>query len=318
MADFDDAVFLYLPVTQAVSRLGLYLTGAGSDRVPAGSPYPRQQHPELYDFNWSQGRVLPEFQFVLVHEGQGEFESRELGRQNVEPGTMMVLFPDVWHRYRPARDTGWTESWISLGGELLFRWQARGLLCPEKAIVRLRHPGVVAQQYREIIRFVTRSPEQHPPLLSARAMTIISAVLEQSLDEVSDSGSEEGDVAPLVRQARQVIWNHSHRKISVAAIARKLGITRRTLERNFRNEVGRTILEELIACRLERARRLLRDTHVPIKYVAFAAGFSSISNMCKVFRRELGVSPGEYRKSAVHSSVEWSAATIGRVAAGSP
>ena len=70
MADSDNLVFAYLPATQAVSRLGLYLTGAGSDRVPPGSPYPRQQHPELYDFSWAQGRVLPEFQFVFVHEGR--------------------------------------------------------------------------------------------------------------------------------------------------------------------------------------------------------------------------------------------------------
>ncbi|MFZ5829980.1 MAG: helix-turn-helix domain-containing protein, partial [Planctomycetota bacterium] len=239
-------------------------------------------------------------------------ESRETGWREIVPGTMMVLFPDVWHRYRPERDCGWSESWISLGGELLFRWQARGLLRADRAIVRLRQPKPVLRQYLEIIEFVARHPEQHPASLSARAMTIVAAVLEQSekLDgALAESPAEQGGDDPLVRTARQVIWNHSHRKISVAAIAKKVGVTRRTLERSFRSQVGHTVLDDLIACRLERAQRLLRDTHVPIKHVAFAAGFSSLSNMCKVFRREVGLSPGEYRMSSIRSLVERSGAT---------
>jgi hypothetical protein len=115
MTKQDNDTFAYLPVPEVVTRLGLYVTGAGTDVVPPGAGYPQQKHPELYDFNWNSGRILPEYQLVFVSEGRGEFESKETGLLPVEPGTIMMLFPDVWHRYRPHAETGWTEFWISLG-----------------------------------------------------------------------------------------------------------------------------------------------------------------------------------------------------------
>ena len=69
------------------------------------------------------------------------------------------------------------------------------------------------------------------------------------------------------------------------------------MERHFRNNHGRTLLQELTACRIQRAKCLLGETNVPIKYVADAAGFSSVTTLYKVFQRELGIAPGEYRES---------------------
>jgi LacI family transcriptional regulator len=68
------------------------------------------------------------------------------------------------------------------------------------------------------------------------------------------------------------------------------------LERRFHRLLGRTILEEIVCCRLERTRRLLRETDLPLKTVAHAAGFSSAERMSKVFRQAEGISPAEYRR----------------------
>ena len=45
----------------------------------------------------------------------------------------------------------------------------------------------------------------------------------------------------------------------------------------------------------------IASQHVPIKNVAHASGFSSLSNFCKVFRREIGTTPGEYREDALQN-----------------
>lgn len=300
MTQSDIATFAYLPVPEIVTRLGLYVTGAGTDVVPAGAAYPQQSHPELYHFSWTAGRILPEFQFVFIAEGHGEFESRETGLIKVESGTFMMLFPDVWHRYRPDSGTGWTEYWISLGGDLLFQWHKRGLFCAKTPLTTLRQPEITVQRYRDIIDFVVEHPEQDAPILTAHAMAIIASALEKAHPQAQESSSEV-DVNrprdPLVSKSLKVIWNNSHQRVSVDMIAKHAGVNRRTLERHFKKFHGRTLLQELVACRIQRAKRLLRETHVPIKYVAYAAGFSSMSNLCKVFRREVGLTPGEYRES---------------------
>ncbi len=92
------------------------------------------------------------------------------------------------------------------------------------------------------------------------------------------------------------VWNQSHRNLSVHDIARELGIQRRTLSRHFLSARGRNVLEELTACRVARAQRMLRGTRLPVKRIAYAAGFSSPTHLAVVFRRELGTTPQEYRK----------------------
>lgn len=301
MTGSDNTTFTYLPVPEIVNRLGLYVTGAGMDIIPPGADYPRQSHPELYDFSWHVGRVLPEFQFLFIASGSGEFESRETGLQNVTAGTFITLFPDVWHRYRPDPETGWSEYWISLGGDLLFQWLQRGLFSATRPMTQTDQIQKTVNRYLDVIDFVVNHPEQDAPMLTAHAMTLIATALahgENSAEVLNNTENPTRMEDPLVSESLRVIWNNSHQRVSVDMIARQVGVTRRTLERHFKKHLGSTLLQELVACRIQRAKRLLRETHVPIKYVAYAAGFSSLPNLCKVFRREVGTTPGTYRESA--------------------
>ena len=96
--------------------------------------------------------------------------------------------------------------------------------------------------------------------------------------------------------AMEIIWNHSHRDLSVKVIARQLGVNTRTLERRFRKTIGRTVLEELTSCRVGRAQLMLRNTHLPIKRIAYAAGFSSPTHLAVVFQRKIRQTPGQLRR----------------------
>ena len=291
-----------MPVNSTSIQLGLYVTGAGWSQVAPGSKYPHKGHPELYDFSWHSGRVLPEFQFVLISDGSGEFESTETGHQPIQAGTMLILQPDTWHRYRPQKDIGWTEFWISVNGDLVHDWQHRGLLDIKEPVIRPEQPEKLIAQYQEIITEVARHPRHLPISVSANALMIITAVIDQHTSGVTTNGQDDKEFSPMVNAAIDEIWTHSHRQISVAAIARKLHVVRRTLERGFLRETGRTVHTEILMCRLERAKRLLSETHVSVKAVAFASGFSSAASMSKVFRRELELSPGEYREMSRSSS----------------
>ena len=114
MSRVQEDYFRYVPIRQRDVDWGLYVTGAGCSAMPAGyTLYPVVPHPTTYDFSWRTGRKLPEYQAIYVTCGRGEFESTPTGRVEVGPGTLLMLFPDVWHRYRPSTETGWDEYWVS-------------------------------------------------------------------------------------------------------------------------------------------------------------------------------------------------------------
>jgi LacI family transcriptional regulator len=101
---------------------------------------------------------------------------------------------------------------------------------------------------------------------------------------------------PLVAQSLRYISEHSHEPIQVNDVTAAVYATRRSLERRFRNTLGRTIAGEITRLRIERVKRLLVETDLSIKSLATQSGFGSAIQMCKVFRRFEDMSPGAFRE----------------------
>jgi LacI family transcriptional regulator len=100
----------------------------------------------------------------------------------------------------------------------------------------------------------------------------------------------------LVTQALRFIAANSHRDINVDNVAKSLGIHPRTLQRRFREVVDWPIVEEIRRVRIERAKRELTQSRRSVKQIAQAVGFGDGMRMYEIFRREVGLTPTEYRK----------------------
>jgi len=101
---------------------------------------------------------------------------------------------------------------------------------------------------------------------------------------------------PVVARALRFISEHGHEPITVDDAARAAVMTRRSLERRFQKILQRTIGQELLRMRLERAKRRLVETDEPLKQVAGDSGFNSRRSFDRAFISNEGVSPSQYRK----------------------
>jgi AraC-like DNA-binding protein len=81
---------------------------------------------------------------------------------------------------------------------------------------------------------------------------------------------------------------------SVSELARRVGASRRTMERLFMAEVGVSVGEWRQRLRLHRALRLLAERK-PIADVARASGYGSASAFIAAFRKQFGATPNRYR-----------------------
>lgn len=102
---------------------------------------------------------------------------------------------------------------------------------------------------------------------------------------------------PLVAQALRYMADQCERPIQVQDVVDHVPASWRNLERLFQKVRGRTINDELTRLRLERVKRLLAETEMEIKRITFRCGFKSPHQLCRVFRRAEGQSPGEFRRS---------------------
>lgn len=91
------------------------------------------------------------------------------------------------------------------------------------------------------------------------------------------------------------IRDHACEGIDVESLLENCTLSRRTLERRFKELMSRTLNAEILRVRLESARRALPRTQLPVAKVAVNSGFHSISYFATAFRRATGFSPVAYR-----------------------
>ena len=116
----------------------------------------------------------------------------------------------------------------------------------------------------------------------------LGVVTRRSTDVVA---VKDADVAT----ALQFIRREQGAGISVNRVAEEVAMSRRSLEKRFRDTIGRTILEEIQLVRLERAKRLLLETTYPISKVAQVTGFGSAGYFIQFFQSRVGKTPLKFR-----------------------
>lgn len=88
---------------------------------------------------------------------------------------------------------------------------------------------------------------------------------------------------------------HLRENLTPEQLARKFGYSKGHIWRMIRDATNQSPTEYITTRRLVRARKVLITTRLPIAMVADQVGFNSASYFCRCFRREFGITPGEYR-----------------------
>ena len=100
---------------------------------------------------------------------------------------------------------------------------------------------------------------------------------------------------PKVRRAILLMEQHLSQALTVEALAKKLDMSVRQLERLFKEDTGKSPQAYARAMRLGVAAWMLRQSGKTVAAIASACGFSDASHMGREFRQAYGVPPGVYR-----------------------
>jgi LacI family transcriptional regulator len=106
---------------------------------------------------------------------------------------------------------------------------------------------------------------------------------------------------PKVAKAMAFIQEHALEGIKVPDVVEAAAVSRSGLETRFAKTLGYTIRTAIRQVQLERARRLISDTNVPLKQVASDTGFRSVQHMTTLFGKAFGCAPAKYRETVAFS-----------------
>lgn len=101
----------------------------------------------------------------------------------------------------------------------------------------------------------------------------------------------------LIRQVLKHIDTAFHKAdLSLSSIANETGYNASYLTRLFKDETGRSFVKYVNDVRIREARQLLRETGLTVAEIAIKVGFWDVKYFSRFFRREVGLSPSEYRQ----------------------
>lgn len=280
----------YFPINDALRTWGLYATCAGHSQTEPGDDFPSAAHPDEYFFTWEKGRILHEWQFVLIEQGRGmvEFKGR---RHSATEGSLIVLPAGCWHRYRPSKATGWTTLWIGCGGDLASRLIGGIGFNPKGEVRDLSHFPKSLRLFADTIRDLLGRDSDHPYSTMARILSLVTTIIDESSHADASALN-----ANLINRVQSNILEHATEVVNFEALAESLGMPYRTLRYMFKKETGTSLLQYQLDIRLARAKNLLRSTDMQIAEIARTLGFNSTWYFAHFFQQRIHMSAAAYRK----------------------
>jgi AraC-like DNA-binding protein len=293
----DREFFRYLPVSRHDKQWGVYVTGVGCTSVPPFSKsYPVSVHPDHYQFHWQRGRILQEYQAIYILRGDGEFESKAVGNRKVLPGSIMLLFPGQWHRYRPRKAIGWDEYWISFNGRHIDQLVRHGFITPDQPVLHTGVDDAILHAYLAAIDRVRTDPLGCQQLISVNVLEIVAAALAAVRRQRSSSRNE-----TIVREAQALLEQHAAKLMSIEQLSSRFRLSEKHFRRLFKAHTGLSPYQYYMQTRIHRAKEMLLGTTLSIKEIAASLHFENAFHFSKAFKDKAGMSPSQWRGGTLKS-----------------
>ena len=106
---------------------------------------------------------------------------------------------------------------------------------------------------------------------------------------------EKTEVLRQARAMRSYVEKNCTRDLRLSDLSKTFGYSQGYICRLFKSQLGIGFVDCLTRSRLRMAKRLLRQTQLPIFEVAIRSGFNIRDYFFKVFKKEEGITPRKYR-----------------------
>jgi AraC-like DNA-binding protein len=253
--------------------------------------YPDPGHPGSYYFDWKKGRVLNEFQLLFVSNGQGIFEADGVKETVIKAGTVFLLFPGVWHRYRPSAETGWEEFWVGFNGHYADYLMQQNCFKKASPFVHVGSHAELMNVFIQLIDTVKYEGTGYYQLSSCLITQLLALVYSSAI--MTDVQRQNKN--KFVHIARYKMHENFSVSLDMEEMARDLNVSYTWFRKAFKETMGIAPNQYHLNIRIEKACKLLKETDLTVTEIAYNLGFESEFYFSRIFKKKTGVAPGRFR-----------------------
>jgi AraC-like DNA-binding protein len=287
--------YQYLPLSSEDENWGLSVLNIGCTSIRSNQEYPYRQHPAHHYFNWKNGRILNEYQFIYISAGEGVFESASVAERKVKEGSVIFLFPGEWHRFKPRAKTGWNEYWVGFKGDIMDNIIRKKFFRPQEAVIDIGLKEEIIVLLTDIMEQTKKERSGYQPLISGAILHLLGHVHSLTRQKIFEN---EDLVETTVNKAIVLLRTKIDEGITMQKIAADLNVSYAWFRKMFKLYTGLAPQQYCIQLKIEKAKILLGDPRKSIKEVAYELNFEDPLYFSKLFKDKAGVSPRQFRRKS--------------------
>lgn len=278
--DFDDEIS------------GITILNLGHNIHPPDKEYPEKSHPEEYYFDYDIGRYLKEYQIVYLSKGEGIFEANGQPPQKIGAGTVLLLFPGVWHRFRPERRTGWEEFWVGFKGAYAHYLLEQKCFNAKNPVIRLGFNQEFLTIFSKLIDTIESENSLFQNLASFHLINLLGITYASVLNVNANLSHEER----IIRKIQNEIHEHWNKDIDFKKLCGDFDVSYSWFRKSFKSVLNTSPNQYLLMLRIRKSAEIIQESNLPISEIAFGCGFNSQYYFSKIFKQKTGLNPSDIRK----------------------
>jgi len=251
--------------------------------------------------DWSDAPI-PELALGMIVSGRGSY-SADLGagcyRSSIRARETILVAPNAGSRI--VRDAPHSVLFLAIAYRDLLALAGDDIYLPADGNFGRLHAGPLTDPLIPLLLQRTwkmaEAPTPGNTLFNQGSLLVIAGILSAARTTPPKRATTGGLRAWQLKRVIELLEAEVDRDISLRQLAHEVRMSPFHFARTFKQSTGLPPHQYLMRLRIDRARELLETTRLSVCEIASAVGFNDPSYLARVFRRTIGLTPGEYRRS---------------------
>ncbi len=277
----------------------------GSYGFPVLVSHERLSYFDTWEFPW---HWHPEIELTLVMEGKITYQVND-SLYELKEGEGLFCNTNVLHCGHGERPLDCSYLSVTFHPRLLYGYNSSViqnkyvnhiLKSPSLASIHFVPEERWQKRVLDLMEEIRVLEQEHPRAEELQIQIALLQIWQNIFEhtEVKESGyAENGRDTERIRRIMEYIQKHYAEKITLEDLAEQIHLCRSESCRLFKRYMNESMFDYLLDYRVERSLELLRQSGLDVTQIAGQVGFTNPGYYSKIFKRKMGCTPLEYRKS---------------------
>ena len=250
-----------------------------------------------------EGETHDFWEMIYCDSGEAAIQDEETAYQLLQ-GQAFIHAPNHFHNVKPDH-ANTNVVVIGFGGELSALYAVAGKLLEFTPLAKTFMRAIVSEARRafagppnRVYQYKIDLKENAPPFAMQSIKNCLESLFLTLLGNPAPEPEPEGETrSAAARQIFEYLNENIGAKLSLQALAYKIGYSPAYLQRLFKEATGTSILQYFIGMKIERAKQLISEDKYTLAEIAELLGYDTPQYFSKQFKDITNMSPADYGKS---------------------